>query len=140
MNYKQLQQLAKTLRAQGLIAKEFKLTQKATILEAEIKRVTGQIAGTTTQEDFNTKLIEVYLEEKRYQETENGVVAITTSRIEELLRKKGISAQTFSNLFSTTHGVFKVRENGKELIQLVLERLEDGTYALVKNTTGNQAA
>ena len=140
MNYKQLQQLAKTLRAQGLIAKEFKLNQKATILEAEIKRVTGQIAGTTTQEDFNTKLIEVYLEEKRYQETENGVVAITTSRIEELLREKGISAQTFSNLFHTAHGVFKVRENGKELMQLVLEQLEDGTYQLVKNTTGSQAA
>lgn len=139
MNYKQLQQLAKTLRAQGLIAKSFKLTQKASILKAEIERVTSQIAGTTTQEDFNTKLIEVYLEEKRRQELE-GVVAITTSRIEELLREKGINAQTFNNLFQTAHGVFKVRENGKELIQLVLEKLEDGTYALVKNTTGSQAA
>ena len=138
MNYRQLQQLAKTLRNQGLIAKNFKLNQKAAILKAEIDRVTGQIA--TTQEEFNTSLIEVYLEEKRYQETEKGVVAITTSRIEELLREKGINAQTFDNLYHKAHGVFKVKENGKELMQLVLEKLEDGTYQLVKNTTGSQAA
>ena len=39
MNYKQLQALAKILRNQGLIAKNFKLTQKANVLKAEIKRV-----------------------------------------------------------------------------------------------------
>ena len=144
MTYRQLQQLAKTLRAQGLIAKSFKLTQKADILKAEIERVTAPTQAPQnqemTQEVFNTNLIQVYLKEKRYQETENGLVAITTSRIEELLREKEISAQTFSNLFHTAHGVFKVRENGKELMQLVLEQLEDGTYQLVKNTTGSQAA
>ena len=137
MTYRQLQQLAKTLRNQGLIAKNFKLNQKANILKAEIDRVTGQIA--TTQEEFNTNLIEVYLEERKRQEKE-GVVAITTSRIEELLREKGISTQTFDNLFPKAHGVFKVKENGKELIQLELEKLEDGTYQLVRNTTGSQAA
>ena len=137
MTYRQLQALAKTLRSQGLIAKNFKLNQKANILKAEIDRVTGQIA--TTQEEFNTNLIEVYLEERKRQEKE-GVVAITTSRIEELLREKGISTQTFDNLFPKAHGVFKVKENGKELIQLELEKLEDGTYQLVRNTTGSQAA
>lgn len=135
MNYKQLQQQAKTLRAQGLIAKSFKLTQKASILKAEIERVTTATQAPQnqemTQEEFNTKLIEVYLEEKRYQELENGLVAITTSEIEGLLRKKGVSTQTFNNLFHTAHGVFKARENGKELIQLELERLEDGNYTLV---------
>lgn len=39
MNYKQLQALAKILRNHGLIAKNFKLTQKANILKAEIERV-----------------------------------------------------------------------------------------------------
>ena len=153
MNYKQLQALAKTLRNKGLIAKNFKLTQKANILKAEIERVTGQIKAATTtttepqnqeitqeQKDFNTNLIQVYLGEKKYQELENGVVVITTSRIEELLGEKGIDAETFEKLFSTTHGVFKSKENGKELIQLVLEQLEDGTYQLVRNTTGSQAA
>ena len=142
--YRELQQLAKTLRNQGLISKSFKLNQKANILEAEIERVAGQIKAVTTtttapqhqeitqeQKEFNTNLIKVYLEEKKYQETKNGVVVITTSRIQELLREEGISAQTFNNLFSTTHGVFKARENGKETIQLELERLEDGTYILV---------
>ena len=92
MNYRNLQKLASTLRAQGLIAKEFKLTQKASILKAEIERVTTATHAPQnqemTQEEFNTKLIEVYLEEKRYQELENGLVAITTSEIEGLLRKK----------------------------------------------------
>ena len=135
MNYRQLQQLAKTLRNQGLIAKNFKLNQKADILKAAIERVTATTQAPQnqemTQDEFNTNLIQVYLKEKRYQETENGLVAITTSRIEELLREKGISTQTFNNLFHTAHGVFKARENGKELIQLELERLEDGTYILV---------
>ena len=153
MTYRQLQQLAKTLRNQGLIAKSFRLNQKANILKAEIERVAGQIEAATTtttepqnqeitqeQKDFNTNLIQVYLGEKKYQELENGVVVITTSRIEELLGEKGIDAETFEKLFSTTHGVFKSKENGKELIQLVLEQLEDGTYQLVRNTTGSQAA
>lgn len=39
MNYKHLQALAKTLRAQGLISKKFKINQKATILKAEVERV-----------------------------------------------------------------------------------------------------
>lgn len=131
MTYRQLQALAKTLRNQGLIAKNFKLNQKATILKAEIERVTATQNQEMTQDEFNTNLIEVYLEERRYQETENGLIAITTSRIEELLKEKEISAQTFNSLFHTTHGVFKARENGRELIQLELERLEDGTYILV---------
>ena len=131
MTYRQLQALAKTLRNQGLIAKNFKLTQKASILKAEIERVTATQNQEMTQDEFNTNLIEVYLEERRYQETENGLIAITTSRIEELLREKGISTQTFNNLFHTAHGLFKARENGKELIQLELEKLENGTYILV---------
>ena len=142
--YRNLQKLASTLRAQGLIAKSFKLNQKADILKAEIERVTAPTQAPQNQEisqdEFNTSLIQVYLEEKKYQELENGVVVITKSRIEELLREKGISTETFNNLFSTTHGVFKSKENGKELIQLVLEQLEDGTYQLVRNTTGSQAA
>ena len=142
--YRNLQKLASTLRAQGLIAKSFKLNQKADILKAEIERVTAPTQAPQNQEisqdEFNTSLIQVYLEEKKYQELENGVVVITKSRIEELLGEKGISTETFNNLFSTTHGVFKSKENGKELIQLVLEQLEDGTYQLVRNTTGSQAA
>ena len=135
MNYRQLQQQAKTLRAQGLIAKNFKLNQKATILKAEIEKVTASTQAPQnqemTQENFNTKLIQVYLEEKKYQEEEIGLLAITTSRIEELLREEGVDAETFENLFNKAHGVFKARENGKELIQLELEYQADGTYILV---------
>ena len=48
MTYRQLQQQAKTLRAQGLIAKNFKLTQKASILKAAIEKATGQKIDTET--------------------------------------------------------------------------------------------
>ena len=48
MTYRQLQQQAKTLRNQGLIAKNFKLNQKASILRAEIERVTAQKIDTET--------------------------------------------------------------------------------------------
>ena len=134
MTYRQLQALAKTLRNQRLIAKNFKLTQKASILKAAIERVTASTQAPQnqemTQENFNTKLIQVYLEERRTQELD-GVVAITTSRIKELLSENGINAETFEKLYYTAHGVFKARENGRELIQLELEQLKDGTYALV---------
>ena len=48
MTYRQLQQQAKTLRNQGLIAKNFKLNQTASILRAEIERVTAQKIDTET--------------------------------------------------------------------------------------------
>lgn len=106
-------------------------TTKKTVRPAKKRKI--------TQKEFNKKLIEVYLKEKRRQE-EEGIVAITTSIIEKLLRKEGIDAETFEKLYNTAHGVFKANENGKELIQLTLEKLDDGTYQLVKNTTGSQAA
>ena len=31
-------------------------------------------------------------------------------------------------------------ENGKQLVQLELEKTDDGTYKLVENTTGNLVA
>ena len=141
MNYKQLQQLAKTLRAQGLIAKEFKLTQKASILKAEIERVTSQPEAATTatpapqnqemtQDEFNTKIAEIYIAERKYQEVEQGVVAITTARMKRLSIESGIAGETFDKLFYKTPTLFTARENGKELIQLQPEYQADGTYTL----------
>jgi len=42
-----------------------------------------------------------------------------------------INKITFNKLFDKVHGVFKAMENGKQLIQLELEQLEEGTYQLV---------
>ena len=135
MNYKQLQALAKTLRAQGLIAKSFKLTQKADILKSEIERVTTTTQAPQnqemTQEEFNTKIAEIYIAERKYQEVEQGVVAITTARMKLLSIESGIDGETFDKLFYKTPTLFKARENGKELIQLQPEYQADGTYILV---------
>ena len=131
MTYRQLQALAKTLRNQGLIAKNFKLNQKASILKAEIERVTATQNQEMTQDEFNTKIAEIYIAERKYQEVEQGVVAITTARMKRLSIESGIAGETFDKLFYKTPTLFKARENGKELIQLQPEYQADGTYTLV---------
>ena len=135
MNYRQLQQLAKTLRSQGLIAKNFKLNQKATILKAAIAEATATTQAPQnqemTQDEFNTKIAEIYIAERKYQELEQGVVAITTARMKYLSIESGIDGETFDKLFYNTPTLFKARENGKELIQLQPEYQADGTYILV---------
>ena len=166
MTYQEVQAKARQLREKGLLAKKFNLKQKKTILLEAINAVENKQTETATvkapkatrrhiyeslerqatkkkkitQEDFNTKLIEVYLEEKRYQELE-GVVAITRTKLEQLLKKyHGINKTTFNKLFDKAPGVFNPIENGKELVQLELEKTENGTYQLVENTTGNLVA
>ena len=135
MNYKQLQQLAKTLRAQGLIAKEFKLTQKASILKAEIERVTTATQAPQnqemTQDEFNTKMAEIYVKERKRQEVKKGIVAISTAIMKSLSIESGIDGETFDKLFYNTPTLFKARENGKEMIQLQPQYQADGTYILV---------
>ena len=146
MNYKELQAKARQLRETGKLPKKFRLNQKTEILREAINAVENKQTKTPTQkqaitqDDFNTKLIEVYLEEKRYQEWEKAVVVIPTSRIKELLIENGIDNITFENLFYKAPGVFKTRENDIEIIQLELEKTENGKYQLVKNTTGNLVA
>ena len=130
MTYRQLQQQAKTLRNQGLIAKNFKLNQKASILKAEIERVTATQNQEMTQEVFNTKMAEIYVKERNRQEVEQGVVAITTATMKRLSVESGIDGETFDKLFYKTPTLFKARENGKELIQLQPEYQADGTYKL----------
>ena len=166
MTYQQLQAKARQLRDKGLLPKKFSLKQKAVILLEAINTVENKQSETATvkgpkatrrriyeslerqatkkkkitQQDFNTKLIQVYLEEKRYQELE-GVVAITRRRLEQLLKEHhGINKTTFNKLFDKAPGVFNPIENGKELVQLELEKTENGTYQLVENTTGDLAA
>lgn len=146
MTYREVQAKARQLRENGLLPKKFNLKQKKSILmEAIISVQNKQIETATqnqemTQEVFNTKLIQVYLEEKRYQELE-GVVAITRARLEELFKKHhGVNKRTFNKLFDKTPGVFKPMEKGKQLVQLELEKTENGTYKLVENTTVNLVA
>lgn len=128
MNYKQLQALAKTLRAQGLIAKNFKLTQKATILKAEIERVTGQLTAATTkpatkkqemtQEEFNVKFPPVYKKERLRQELE-GVVAMRVLELKDLFQEQyEISDEKFDRYIHKFPNIFTVWENNKELCQM----------------------
>ncbi|MDE5094843.1 MAG: hypothetical protein O4804_11610 [Trichodesmium sp. St11_bin5] len=134
MTYRQLQQLAKTLRNQGLIAKNFKLNQKATILKAAIEKATATTQAPQnqemTQDEFNTKIAEIYTKKRKRQELE-GVVVITTATMKLLSIESGIDGETFDKLFYKTPTLFTARENGKELIQLQPEYQADGTYILV---------
>lgn len=166
MTYQEAQAKARQLRDNGVLPKKFSLKQKKTILIEAINAVEKKQTKSTTakgpkatrkhiyetlekqttkkqkitQKDFNTKLIQVYLEEKRYQELE-GVVAITRNRLEELLKiHHGINKTTFNKLFDKAPGVFNPKENGKELVQLELEKTENGIYKLVENTTGKLVA
>lgn len=131
MNYKQIQQLAKTLRAQGLIAKNFKLTQKASVLKAEIERVTGQLAATTTttpatkkqamtQREFNVKFRPVYKKEQLRQEVEGtGVVAMRLLELKDLFQAQyEITDEKFDKYIRKFPGMWIVRENNKELCQM----------------------
>ena len=90
---------------------------------------------------FCKNFVQVYLKEKSRQELENGIVAIIASEIKEIfITKYNISKESLDELYDNMPGKFEPIENGKKLLQLTLEQLKDGTYALVENTTGNQAA
>ena len=128
MTYRQLQALAKTLRNQGLIAKNFKLTQKADILKAAIAEATGQITKTTTtpatkkqvttQKEFNVKFRPVYNKEHRRQELE-GVVAMRVLELKDLFQEQyEISDKKFDKYIRKFPNMFIVWENNKELCQM----------------------
>ena len=128
MTYRQLQALAKTLRNQGLIAKNFKLTQKASILKAAIAEATGQITETTTtpatkkqvttQKDFNVKFRPVYKKEQLRQELE-GVVAMRVLELKDLFQEQyEISDKKFDKYIRKFPNMFIVWENNKELCQM----------------------
>lgn len=128
MTYRQLQALAKTLRNQGLIAKNFKLTQKAEILKAAIAEATGQITETTTtpatkkqvttQKEFNVKFRPVYKKEQLRQELE-GVVAMRVLELKDLFQEQyEISNKKFDKYIRKFPNMFIVWENNKELCQM----------------------
>ena len=128
MTYRQLQALAKTLRNQGLIAKNFKLTQKASILKAAIAEATSQITETTTtpatkkqvttQKDFNVKFRPVYKKEQLRQELE-GVVAMRVLELKDLFQEQyEISDKKFDKYIRKFPNMFIVWENNKELCQM----------------------
>ena len=134
MNYKQLQKLASTLRAQGLIAKEFKLTQKATILKAEIERVTTATQAPQNQEisqdDFNHKFTQGYVELLHEEETAGcGVVTLRTPDLQKKLSKLyGISATTFYAMYKKVPTLFEIPENGHVMCRIATKKQADGTY------------
>ena len=139
MNYKQLQALAKTLRNKGLIAKNFKLTQKANILKAEIERVTGQLTGTTTQapqnqeisqDDFNHQFTQGYVALVHEEETTGcGVVTTRTPDVQrKLFNLYGISAKTFYAMYKQVPTLFEIPENGNMLCRIATKQQADGTY------------
>lgn len=134
MTYRQLQQLVKTLRNQGLIAKEFKLTQKANILKAEIERVTAPTQAPQnqemTQEVFNHKFTQGYVALMHEEETTGcGVVTMRVPDLQEKLSKLyGISAITFYAMYKKVPTLFEIPENGHVMCRIATKKQADGTY------------
>ena len=140
MTYRQLQALAKTLRNQGLIAKNFKLTQKASILKAAIAEATGQITEATTtpatknqeitQEEFNHKFTQGYVALMHEEETIGcGVVTTRTPDVQKkLFNLYGISATTFYAMYKQVPTLFEIPENGNMLCRIATKQQADGTY------------
>ena len=134
MNYKQLQQQAKALRAKGLIAKSFKLTQKADILKAEIERVTAPTQAPQdqeiSQEDFNHKFTQGYVALMHEEETTGcGVVTLRTPDLQEKISKLyGISAITFYAMYKQVPTLFEIPENGQVMCRIATKKQADGTY------------
>ena len=141
MTYRQLQQLAKTLRNQGLIAKNFKLNQKADILKAAIAEATGQITGATTttqapqnqeisQDDFNHQFTQGYVALVHEEETTGcGVVTTRTPDVQrKLFNLYGIIAKTFYAMYKQVPTLFEIPENGNMLCRIATKQQADGTY------------
>lgn len=107
-----------------------KTPQKTTKKEAKSTNKTETKEQGMTQEEFNTKIAEIYVKERKRQE-KKGVVAINTASMKSLSIESGIDGETFDKLFYKTPTLFKAKENGKEMIQLQPEYQADGTYILV---------
>ena len=134
MTYRQLQQLAKTLRNQGLIAKSFKLNQKADILKAEIERVTASTQAPQnqemTQDEFNHQFTQGYVALMHEEETTGcGVVTTRTPDVQrKLFSLYGISATTFYAMYKQVPTLFEIPENGNMLCRIATKQQADGTY------------
>lgn len=107
-----------------------KTPQKTTKKAAKSTKKTETKKQEMSQEEFNTKMAEIYVKERKRQELK-GVVAIPTELMKLLSIESGIDGETFDKLFYKTPTLFKAKENGKELIQLQPEYQADGTYILV---------
>lgn len=135
MTYRQLQALAKSLRNQGLIAKNFKLNQKANILKAAIAEATGQIetAATTkkeemTQDEFNIKFATLYVEIRKEEELA-GVLTIKKPKVEKrFIATHGISARAYKKMYKKVPTLFEVPENGSVMCRIATKIQADGTY------------
>ena len=119
MNYRQLQQQAKALRTQGLLAKEFKLNQSAKILKAAIESVTANTDTEMSLEVFTTKFNQLYKEITRKQEVEDGVVVVGVKSFrKEFIKRYGIEKKTF-NAYFKKQCVFTTVELDTKIFQIV---------------------
>lgn len=156
MTYQEVQAKARQLRENGLLAKKFSLKQKKSILLEAIATVENKQSETATekgpiatrrdiyetleqqatknkkmtQEVFNHEFIQVYANEQLRQERE-GVVAMRLEELRELFQQKHkITNKTFYRYIKKLPHSFPVWENGKQLLQVLFTRQQDGTYKI----------
>ena len=136
MNYRQVQAKARQLREDGLLPKKFNLKQKKTILMEAIISVENKQTETATQkqemtqEVFNHEFIQVYAKEQLRQERE-GIVAMRLEELRELFQEEyKITNKTFYRYIKKLPHSFPIWENGKQLLQVLFTRQQDGTYKI----------
>ena len=136
MTYREVQAKAKQLRENGLLPKKFNLKQKKTILIEAINAVENKQTETATQkqemtqEVFNHEFIQVYAKEQLRQERE-GIVAMRLEELRELFQEEhNITNKTFYRYIKKLPHSFPIWENGKQLLQVLFTRQQDGTYKI----------
>ena len=136
MNYRQVQAKARQLREDGLLPKKFNLKQKKTILMEAIISVENKQTETATQkqemtqEVFNHEFIQIYAKEQLRQERE-GIVAMRLEELRELFQEEyKITNKTFYRYIKKLPHSFPIWENGKQLLQVLFTRQQDGTYKI----------
>ena len=156
MTYKEVQAKARKLRENGQLPKKFSLKQKKTILIEAINAVENKETETSTekgpkatrrriyetlerqarqkqkmtQEVFNHEFIQIYAKEQLRQER-NGVVAMRLEELRELFQEEHeITNKTFYRYIKKLPHSFPIWENGKQLLQVLFSRQEDGTYKI----------
>ena len=143
MKYAQIQQLAKALKNQGVIAKKFNLSQKAEILIAEIQKNITKVDRTNISKELAAILLDFTSLAINYKPEATKTPQKTTKKAAKSTKETGAKKQEmtqkeFNAKFIPFYKKIKLEEEVKEGIPttrfLKLQRLFTEKY-LISNAT-----
>ena len=105
MNYKQIQQLAKALKNQGVIAKKFNLGQKAEILIAEIQKNITKVDRKNISKELAAILLDFTIFAINYKSEATKTPQKTTKKVAKSIKKaetedKEMTQEEFNHKFT----------------------------------------